>query len=69
MTSLGDFEAYGRDEGEAVRLIYHYNDGHDFTTEPMLRTEALAYMPLLRATQIDSEHFHAAFAEIELRSV
>lgn len=51
-----------------VRLIYHYNDGHDFTTEPMLRTEALAYMPLLRATQVDSEHFQAAFAEIELRS-
>jgi hypothetical protein len=52
-----------------VRLIYHYRDGHDFTTETMLRTEALAYMPLLRAVQVDTEHYEAAFATIELHSV
>ena len=51
-----------------VRLVYHYRDGHDFTTETMLRADALAYMPLLRAVQVDGEHFQAAFADIELLS-
>jgi hypothetical protein len=50
-----------------VRLVYHYKDGHNFITEPMLRSEAVAYMPLLRATRIDAEHFHAVFADIEIR--
>jgi len=53
---------------EHVRLVYHYRDGHDFTTETMLRTEAVAYMPLLSAVCIDAEHYAASFAEIELRS-
>ncbi len=52
-----------------VRLVYHYRDGHDFTTETMLRSEALAYMPLLRASPVDAAHFEAAFASIELRTV
>ena len=51
-----------------VRLVYHYADGHDFTTETMLRTEALAYMPVLRASCIDPEHYEASFAQIELLS-
>ena len=51
-----------------VRLVYHYRDGHDFTTETMLRAEAVAYMPLLRAVQVDAEHYQAAFADIELLS-
>jgi hypothetical protein len=50
-----------------VRLVYHYDDGHDFTTEPMLRSEAVAYMPLLRAARIDADHYDAAFAKIEVR--
>jgi hypothetical protein len=53
---------------EHVRLVYHYRDGHDFTTAPMLRSEAEAYMPLLQAVPVDDEHYEAAFAEIELRS-
>jgi hypothetical protein len=51
-----------------VRLVYHYADGHDFTTETMLRSEALAYMPLLRASCIDDEHYETSFATIELRA-
>ncbi len=50
-----------------VRLVYHYRDGHDFTTGTMLRAEAVAYMPLLHATQVDPEHYEASFATIELR--
>jgi hypothetical protein len=53
---------------EHVRLVYHYRDGHDFTTETMLRTDAVAYMPLLAAVRVDAEHYAAPFAEIELRS-
>ena len=51
-----------------VRLVYHYNDGHDFTTETMLRTEAVAYMPLLHAVRVDAAHYEAPFAQIELRA-
>jgi hypothetical protein len=51
-----------------VRLVYHYRDGHDFTTETMLRTQAVAYMPLLNAMPVDAEHYEAAFAAIELLS-
>jgi hypothetical protein len=51
-----------------VRLVYHYTDGHDFTTETMLRSEALAYMPLLRAACVDEEHYETSFATIELRA-
>ena len=50
-----------------VRLVYHYRDGHDFTTESMLRSEALAYMPLLHAVRVDAEHYEASFGSIELR--
>ncbi len=53
---------------DKVRLVYHYRDGHDFTTEPMLRTEAVAYMPLLNAVPVDDQHFEAPFAVIELRA-
>lgn len=51
-----------------VRLVYHYRDGHDFTTDAMLRSEAVAYMPLLHAVPVDAEHYEASFASIELRS-
>ena len=51
-----------------VRLVYHYRDGHDFTTEPMLRAEAVAYMPLLHAVPVDAEHYEAPFAVIEMRA-
>jgi hypothetical protein len=51
-----------------VRVVYHYRDGHDFVTETMLRTEAVAYMPLLMASRVDAEHYEAAFASIELRT-
>ena len=51
-----------------VRLVYHYRDGHEFTTETMLRAEAVAYMPLLQAVQVYAEHYQAAFADIELLS-
>ncbi|WNB86557.1 hypothetical protein [Cellulomonas sp. ATA003] len=51
-----------------VRLVYHYRDGHDFTTEAMLREEAVAYMPLLAAVPVDAEHYVTSFADIELRS-
>jgi hypothetical protein len=51
-----------------VRLVYHYRDGHDFTTETMLRAQAVAYMPLLHAVPVDAEHYEAAFAAIELLS-
>ena len=50
-----------------VRLVYHYRDGHEFTTDTMLRTEAEAYMPLLRAVPVDDEHDESEFASIELR--
>jgi hypothetical protein len=56
------------DEGrEPVRLVYHYRDGHDFRTETMLRAEAIAYMPLLRATCMDADHYESSFATIELQ--
>ena len=53
---------------ELVRLVYHYRDGHDFVTETMLRTQAVAYMPLLHAVPLDDEHYEASFAAIELLS-
>ncbi len=53
---------------DRVRLVYHYRDGHDFTTDPMPRLEALAYMPLLHAVRVDAEHFTASFGDIELRA-
>lgn len=52
---------------DQVRLVYHYRDGHDFVTETMLRTEAVAYMPVLHASYVDPDHYEAAFASIELR--
>ena len=52
-----------------VRLVYHYTDGHDFTTESMLEDEALAYMPLLQAEPLDARHYAAPFATIELQAV
>lgn len=52
-----------------VRLVYHYRDGHDVITDPMLRAEAVAYMPLLRAVRMDAEHYEAGVASIEIRSV
>ena len=52
---------------DKIRLVYHYRDGHDFTTESMLRSEALAYMPLLHAVRVDAEHYEASFGSIELR--
>jgi hypothetical protein len=61
-------DATAREAGGMVRLVYHYRDGHDFTTETMLRSQAVAYMPLLHALPVDPEHYRAAFAEIELRS-
>jgi hypothetical protein len=60
-------EPFSMPPRELVRLVYHYTDGHDFTTDPMLRTEAVAYMPLLKAVAVDADHYHAAFADIELR--
>jgi len=51
-----------------VRLVYHYRDGHDFTTETMLRSEALAYMPLLGAVRVDAEHYESPVGVIELRA-
>jgi hypothetical protein len=51
---------------EHVRLVYHYRDGHDFTTEVMLRAQAVAYMPVLQASPVDAEHYEATFAAIEL---
>jgi hypothetical protein len=53
--------------GQVVRLVYHYKDGHDFTTETMLRAEAIAYMPLLRAMRVESDLYEASFATIEMR--
>ena len=53
---------------DQVRLVYHYRDGHDFTTDPMLRTVAVAYMPVLHAARVDAEHYEAPFGTIELRS-
>jgi hypothetical protein len=55
-----------RGGGGHVRLVYHYRDGHDFVTETMLRSEAVAYMPLLHAIATDGDHFEATFAVIEV---
>ena len=66
MTITHDSSA--RQSGEHVRLVYHYRDGHDFTTETMLRTQAVAYMPLLQARAIDDDHYAAPFGEIEVRT-
>ncbi len=55
-----------RHEVDRVRLVYHYRDGHDFTTDSMLRSEAVGYMPLLHATRVDDEHYEASFASIDL---
>jgi hypothetical protein len=63
-----DADAAAQPAGGQVRLVYHYRDGHDFTTETMLRAQAVAYMPLLHAVPVDAEHFEAAFAAIELLS-
>ena len=52
---------------ELVRLVYRYRDGSDFTTETMLRAQAVAYMPLLNAHPIDADHYATSFADIELR--
>lgn len=60
--------AGARQQQEHVRLVYHYRDGHDFTTEAMLREEAVAYMPLLHAVAVDEAHYESGFATIELRS-
>ena len=49
-----------------VRLLYRYLDGHEFTTEVMLESEARAYMPVLRAEPLDPSHYDAPFATIEL---
>lgn len=58
------------DEGTGhVRLVYHYTDGHDFTTESMLEGEALAYMPVLQAQPLDARHYATSFATIELQAV
>jgi hypothetical protein len=65
MTTATDRRSAAPDE--LVRLVYHYTDGHDFATDPMLRTDAVAYMPLLRAVPVDDDHYHATFGEIELR--
>ena len=53
---------------EQVRLVYHYNDGHEFVTETMLRADALAYLPLLNAVRVDAEHYDAPVGGIELRA-
>lgn len=52
-----------------VCLVYHYTDGHDFTTESMLEGDAIAYMPLLHARRVDDHEYVASFATIELRAV
>jgi hypothetical protein len=57
--------AVAQPAGGQVRLVYHYRDGHDFTTETMERAQAVAYMPLLHAVPVDAEHYEAAFAAIE----
>ena len=61
-------DAVAQQTASQVRLVYHYRDGHDFTTETMLRSQAVAYMPLLHAVPVDTEHYEAAFAAIELLS-
>lgn len=53
---------------DSVRLVYHYRDGHDFTTETMLRADAVAYMPLLNAVEVDPEHYESPVGVIELRT-
>ncbi|PFG35094.1 hypothetical protein [Sanguibacter antarcticus] len=52
-----------------VCLVYHYTDGHDFTTESMLEGDAIAYMPVLDAHRVDDHQYVASFATIELRTV
>lgn len=52
-----------------VCLVYHYTDGHDFTTESMLEGDAIAYMPLLQARRVDAHEYVTPFATIELRVV
>jgi hypothetical protein len=59
-------ESGPRQHSDRVRLVYHYRDGHDFTTDAMLRSEAVGYMPLLHATRVDDEHYEAPFASIEV---
>ncbi|WP_155856124.1 hypothetical protein [Cellulomonas sp. URHD0024] len=54
--------------GEPVYVVYHYNDGHDFVTETVLRAEVTAYMPLLCATPLDADHYVATFGTIEVRA-
>jgi hypothetical protein len=54
--------------GQVVRLVYRYRDGHEFTTQTMLRAEAIAYMPLLHAARVDADHYETSFATIEVRS-
>jgi hypothetical protein len=56
-----------RQPSDHVKLVYHYRDGHDFTTDTMLRAEAAAYMPLLHAVPVDPEHYEATFATIEIK--
>ncbi len=60
-------DAARQQPAQQVRLVYHYSDGHDFTTETMLRSQAVAYMPLLHAVPVDPEHYRATFATIELQ--
>ncbi len=59
-------DPYIHDGAELVRLVYHYRDGHEFTTDPMLRRQALVYMPVLHAVPVDGSHYEAAFGSIEL---
>ncbi len=66
MGTTGDDQQQGR--SGSVRLVYHYRDGHDFTTESMLRSDALAYMPLLNAVEVDPEHYESPVGLIELRT-
>lgn len=65
---LATQQSAGPHPSDKVHLVYHYRDGHDFVTETMLRTEAVAYMPLLRAVATDGKHYETTFATIELRS-
>lgn len=60
-------ETTGR-SGQAVRLVYHYTDGHEYTTDVMPRAVAMAYMPVLQAKPVDAEHYEASFGTIELRA-
>lgn len=68
MTSAGARQTMA-DPTAHVCLVYHYTDGHDFTTESMLEGEAVAYMPLLHAQRVDAHEYVTSFATIELRAV